>query len=469
MNINENLIKNRSTSQINTNHTTSRKITIRSPKAKKDAKELALIIKEKAKVDSIKAKLNEKRSEIERYKEEINQLFKKSNSKETELKNYIAGLNSKMMNVDITYDDRIEEMHNNINHMISDIQDKIKMEINYTKKEMEKEVVNKFMEAEQKQQKLMADKIEEQKKVIEKMNNTRGEIEKIRKHFEETNSKCERLGKENESLRINLQSLEEDNESLIKKLKFLKREYRQLVKEHKTIFKGEELENPFNIDLDEEDADNYDEGDDLIMMDLDNNSLDLNVEESGYIKGNTTPIGNNFKNLNLKNLSVSNSNVLLLNASEKNKTPMKFKTPKQKSPKQTQLQISSPNKDKHNPELIIQTLKENIKSVKNEYKYLHSNYIEEIRQRNEAQQLLQKCIEDVKFEINKIAKDISNFVKINQNSTNLLNKKFEEQLNAKQNNLLSLENKLKILTFVYDNGFQNTKSKKNKLLSSFKK
>lgn len=36
---------------------------------------------------------------------------------------------------------------------------------------------------------------------------------------------------------------------------------------------------------------------------------------------------------------------------------------------------------------------------------------EEIKQRNESQQLLQKCIEDLKFDINKAQKDINNFSK----------------------------------------------------------
>lgn len=36
---------------------------------------------------------------------------------------------------------------------------------------------------------------------------------------------------------------------------------------------------------------------------------------------------------------------------------------------------------------------------------------------------------------------------------------------AKTNNLHNLEHKLKILTFVYDNGFQNVKVKKNSLLN----
>ena len=44
-----------------------------------------------------------------------------------------------------------------------------------------------------------------------------------------------------------------------------------------------------------------------------------------------------------------------------------------------------------------------------ETKKLSIAYSEEIKQKNESQQLLQKCIEDLKFEINKKQKDINNF------------------------------------------------------------
>jgi prefoldin subunit 5 len=48
------------------------------------------------------------------------------------------------------------------------------------------------------------------------MNNTKLEIEKIKRHFEQTNSQCENLSKEHDTLKITLQSLEEDNCSLSK-------------------------------------------------------------------------------------------------------------------------------------------------------------------------------------------------------------------------------------------------------------
>lgn len=52
-------------------------------------------------------------------------------------------------------------MHHDILMMVEDIQEKIKLEINKTKNEMEQEIQNKFMEAEEKQQKLLNEKLDE--------------------------------------------------------------------------------------------------------------------------------------------------------------------------------------------------------------------------------------------------------------------------------------------------------------------
>jgi len=127
------------------------------------------------------------------------------------------------------------------------------------------------------------------------------------------------------------------------------------------------------------------------------------------------------------------------------------------------------NEDDFDPEDIINALQMSIKETKKEYNSLHINYIEDIKQKNEAQQLLQKCIEDLKFDITKSEKDISNYSTYNM-LINILEKLcankrgFENELNAKINNMISLEKKLKILTFIYDNGFQTNNAVKNKLL-----
>ena len=197
------------------------------------------VLEKKRELDKIVKELEDTREQITEYKDKIRRLFEKSNVKETELKNYIASLNSKMYNYDVTYDSKIDEMHGNILEMISDIQFKVKKEIMHTKKEMEEEVTNKFSVAEQKQAKLMFEKIEEQKKIFDKMSSVRNEIDKINKDFESVDAQCETLSKENESLRIIMKSLSEDNESLKNKLKMIIKENNNLKKEINKVFKQE--------------------------------------------------------------------------------------------------------------------------------------------------------------------------------------------------------------------------------------
>ena len=232
---------------------------------KKELNELNYISKEKLKIDYLKTKLNSTKDEIEKYKDEIKKLFKKSNTKETDLKKYIAGLNSKIMNVDLKPEDLVDDTYNNIIDLISQIQEKIKVEINFTKQEMENELLFRFMDAEQKQQKLLDEKIEEQKRIIQKMTFTRQEIEKIRKLFEDTNLECEKLTKENETLKITINALEGDSRSFNKKLRQIQRECKELIKQNEHLFDDKEYTKNYKL--------NFKEGED------DPNKTDLLREE----------------------------------------------------------------------------------------------------------------------------------------------------------------------------------------------
>ena len=76
------------------------------------------------------------------------------------------------------------------------------------------------------------------------------------------------------------------------------------------------------------------------------------------------------------------------------------------------------------------------------------------KKKTEAQQLIQKCIEDIQIQLN-VA---NNKLKEQKNNTNP-NAEYVDY-----NEMIKiLERKLKILTFIYDNGIQNIKSKKTGL------
>ena len=168
--------------------------------------------------------------------EKIGIHFQKANKKETNLKNYIVDLNVKLYeNKGVELDSKIENLHNEIINTIGDIQDKVRDQIEYTRKQMEKEVTYKFNEAELKQKELMNQKIEQQKKVFDRMNYTKGELEKIIKKFEQTNNQCEEYIKENTNLKVQLEITKKSNLKLEEQLEKLKNTHKKIENDYNTI------------------------------------------------------------------------------------------------------------------------------------------------------------------------------------------------------------------------------------------
>ncbi len=82
------------------------------------------------------------------------------------------------------------------------------------------------------------------------------------------------------------------------------------------------------------------------------------------------------------------------------------------------------------------------------------------KKKTEAQQLIQKCIEDVQIQLN-----VAN-TKLKEQQSNISAPTNVNNETVDYNEMIKiLERKLKILTFIYDNGIQNTKSKKTGLFN----
>lgn len=342
------------------------------------------IIAESAK---LKNKLSQTQKKISSLNNEIGNKFIKSEIKESELKKHISSLNSKLYSsslVNNEMNEKIEILHGEIMEMISIIQEKVRNQINYTRLEMEKEVSEKFNEAERKQKDLMNQKMEEQKKVFDRMNYTKGELEKIRKKFEETNIQCEELCKKNEMLKVKLDTSKKTNDSLEQKLVLLQKEHNKVEKDY-----------------------NY-----LVM-----NGSSQNNSKTDF----------------------------LLQSFEKESQP-------QSKVKSRIYSATQKNHTDNNKNDLIKTMKENIEHVKQDYNKAYKSFIECQKEKTEAQQLLQKCIEDITIQLNSLHSRMS----LDPNKNNTTN-----YLIAIQN----LERKLKILTFVYDHGLQNLKTKKTLLLN----
>ena len=343
----------------------------------------------------LKAVLSQSNAKLNNLNEDIGAKFYASNQVETNLKNHITSLNTKLYsqssNSPEMYE-KIDTLHNEILDMIAVIQERVRYQITVTRQQMELEVAEKFNEAEQKQKELMHQKMEEQKKVFDRMNYTKSQLEKIRTKFEETNTQCEALVKKNEVLRVKLQTTKKSNDALEEKLLGLQKEYYR-------------VESCYN---------------NLLLSNGNNNSNNKsNNDVSGILF---------YGGKNSNNNSTSNNN--------SNSKNMYQST-----------QITQGNKTR-----IIKSLQDNIKQVKNDYKKAYRDFIVCQKEKTDAQVLLQKCIEDVTIQLNNVNSKISSEAK--NILTNIDYVKVKE----------GLERKLKILTYVYDNGLQNLKMKKTRLI-----
>jgi hypothetical protein len=251
-------------------------------------------------------------------------------------------------------------------------------------------------------------------------------------------------------LKINLQALEEDNQSLSKKLKIIKHDYLHLANEYKKVSREDHEIPPMDEIYNELINTDY-----LEEVDDQNNFPVFKNKSDEITEDNIDNLPSNKFSVDLHSNYNTKTNFRQIDSNFNSKTDL-FKR---------KLFDEEIEDYKNYPNALITSLQENIKEIKSEYNSVHSNYIDEIKQRNEAQQLIQKCIEDLKIEISKVSKELSYHAK--NHGTNFRGplQKYDEQMLAKKNHQRNLEHKLKIMTFIYDNGFQNTKMRKNKLFA----
>ena len=388
--------------------------------------------------------------------------FIKSSTKETHLREYVDELTDKLFEGDVKYateyDKKICELHSEIIQTIENIQDKVKKEIEKTKGEMEKELGERFAEAELKQRKLMDIKVDQQKKVFDRMNYTKSELEKIVKKFSETNSMCEKLAKENEKLKLDLETSINLNKMLEKQLMKLQKENNRVEADYNDIANNfvEENNNEskslrtkmFNKDFEQK-------------VKINNNNFKplenfkQNKNQNPYKIFDSIPINNINKNdkalstEKLNNINIYTNTHTNTNANEKSDLYLKNKISTRGISANTYRENLTPN------QIEIKNLKIELEKTQKEYNKIYKKYIESQKIKTDAQQLLQKCIEDVQIQLSQTN------LKYNEQIQN--GRLPEDESNNIKDLKKSLEQKLKVLTFIYDNGIQNLKSHKTGL------
>ena len=379
--------------------------------------------------------LNELNSKCDVRNKDLLNHFIKSSMKESQLKDYVNELTDKLYEGDIKYateyDKKICELHSEIIQTIENIQEKVRREIEKTKSEMEKELGERFAEAEAKQKKLMDIKVDQQKKVFDRMNYTRGELEKIVKKFAETNNTCEKLAKENEQLKLDL-------ETSIKLNKMLEKQLLKLQKENNRV--ESDYNNIANNIIEEASSSNNNTMRNRVVIKNFSNQKVKNVFES------------------IKNKKIGNPYVIFNNIGDNEKNIRPKTTAKKDIILGNSRRVMSFDKKEENlnsKQIEIKKLKMELEKTQKEYYSVYKKYIESQKIKTDAQQLLQKCIEDIQIQLSQTN------LKYNDQSQsgNLTEYEKENILQTIQ----SLEQKLKVLTYIYDNGIQNLKSHKTGL------
>ena len=380
--------------------------------------------------EEILSLIHEKKKEIDFERQLIATLFIESNTKQSLLKDYINYINKKIFSGTTEINKQIETKAEDIEQAIIELQSKMQIVIKYTKSEMDHQITQKFKDAEKRQRTKMLNKIEEGNDIIRNLNHMRLELEQLKIEFEEMNTKCEKYIEQNEKLKVNLGDRKSDNKNLEKKLNQMLKENQELKIKYNKEFniKDKKIEDKI-ISNDNKDKEN--EKDNISNTSKNESKKDQDIyssneEESKNMENNKDNINSNDNNNNEINTNINNEN--------KNK-----EIPEEYYP--------------HN---LILILKESIKAFHKDINELIVKITDEKKERNEASQLLQKCIDDINSEI----KGLTRNSLLPNIKSNYLTYGYDNTINSpNQGKVTELEMKLVVLTFIYDNIFQNIMNK----------
>ena len=425
----------------------SKKIYGSKSRREKEAQEFREKINLREETDEILLLIQQKKKEIDIENQKIATLFIESNTKQALLKDYISYINKRIFAGSANIDKNIELKAESIEKAIVELQSKMQIVIKYTKSEMDHQITQKFRDAEKRQRLKMLNKIEEGNNIIRNLNHMRLELEQLKIEFEEMNTKCENYTQKNEKLKIRLGDQKSDNKNLQKKLKEIQKEKEELEIKYKKISHGKINEKDSDENENNENNENSEDGkynnNSSSYRDNKNDEENKNNEEQKDSSNNTNQINNNINQLEIKNNFINDND----NDNEE------MKSDNYRDNKEIK---KDDIPEEYYPSNLIVILKESIKAFHKDINELTVRITDEKKERNEASQLLQKCIDDINSEIKSLMRNsLLPNIKPNyltygyNNNTNSANR---EKVNE-------LEMKLTIFTFIYDNIFQNTKNK----------
>ena len=385
----------------------------------KEAQEFKEKIILRDETEEILSLIHQKKKEIDIERQQIATLFIESNTKQSILKDYINYINNKIFSGKTEISKSIETKAEDIEKAIEELQSKMQIVIKYTKSEMDHQISQKFKDAEKRQRIKMLNKIEEGNDIIRNLNNMRLELEQLKIEFEEMNTKCEKYIEQNEKLKVDLSDQKSDNKNLEKKLN-------QIIKEN------QDLKNKYSKEFKQR-----------------GKSFDENV-----INDNNSNRDNN-ANDNFSNKSEKDQDVYSSREEENKNNDIKDNNNNEETDNDNENK-NKENVEQYYPHNLIVILKETIKAFHKDINELIVKITDEKKERNEASQLLQKCIDDINSEIKSLTRNslLPNI------KSNYLTYGYDNSIKSpNQEKVTELEMKLVVLTFIYDNIFQNISNK----------
>ena len=415
----------------------SKKIYGSKSRREKEAQEFREKIALREETDEILLLIQQKKKEIDIEKQRIATLFIESNTKQALLKDYISYINKRIFAGSAEIDKNIESKAESIEKAIVELQSKMQIVIKYTKSEMDHQITQKFRDAEKRQRMKMLNKIEEGNNIIRNLNHMRLELEQLKIEFEEMNTKCEGYVQKNDKLRIRLNDQKSDNKNLQKKLKEIQKENQDLSIKYKKLPREgiNEKESDENIESSYE------------VNNLNNNSSNKDNKSNTEKEENGSNKPQEVHEEKKQN-QINENNII-------NKKNNEEKKNEDNNEKNYDDNMNDKMSEEYYPSNLIIILKESIKAFHKDINELTVRITDEKKERNEASQLLQKCIDDINNEIKSLMRNSllpnikPNYLTYGYNNINPANK---DKVNE-------LEIKLTIFTYIYDNIFQNTKNK----------
>ena len=424
----------------------SKKIYGSKSRREKEAQEFREKINLREETDDILLLIQQKKREIDKEKERIANLFIESNTKQALLKDYISYINKRIFAGTADIDKNIETKAETIEQAILELQSKMQIVIKYTKSEMDHQINQKFKEAEKRQRLKMQNKIEEGNNIIRNLNHMRLELEQLKIEFEEMNTKCETYIQRNEKLRIRLNDQKSDNKNLQKKLKEIQKENEELQIKCKKI-DNEGISDVHNESSYEVANNNGNSNHNFSSKENKSNEDNEEEGEEENKKEDKSDENNNNNNEEKKTNINNEKNLNNINDNEEKKNEINNSNNEFKN---------SSMPIEYYPSNLIIILKESIKAFHKDINELTVRITDEKKERNEASQLLQKCIDDINSEIKGLMRNslLPNI------KPNYLTYGYNNNINsANKDKVNELEIKLTIFTFIFDNIFQNTKNK----------